>query len=236
METEQPEMAAHLQQLLRATQQLNPAFCVSSFGCKIRTTLNYPLAWGLGSSSTLVAAIASWAGVNPFDLHFSVSQGSGYDIACALSNGPIKYRLDNKTPVYQPVAFSPSFANRIFFAYQGKKQDSAEGIRQYQILSNHSQNGIIEEVNAITEGMIHASSLPEFELLLLQHELLISNLIQKTSIKQTIFNDLPGEVKSLGAWGGDFCMLTWHDELHLLPAYLKRKGLETSFNFRDIVI
>jgi hypothetical protein len=51
-----------------------------------------------------------------------------------------------------------------------------------------------------------------------------------------MFGDLPGEVKSLGAWGGDFCMLTWRGDSQLLPAYLKSKGLETWFNFHDIVL
>jgi hypothetical protein len=56
------------------------------------------------------------------------------------------------------------------------------------------------------------------------------------SIRQTLFNDLAGEVKSLGAWGGDFCLITWHDDPGLLSSYLKSKGLETWFNFNDIVL
>ena len=69
-----------------------------------------------------------------------------------------------------------------------------------------------------------------------EHEMLISSLLGASTIRQRMFNDLPGEVKSLGAWGGDFCMLTWRDDPWLLSKYLKSKGLGTWFNFNDIVL
>ena len=84
--------------------------------------------------------------------------------------------------------------------------------------------------------MIQASDLNEFDEVIHAHEQLISSILDAPTIRQKIFSDLPGEVKSLGAWGGDFCMLTWHDDPSLLSAYLKSKGLKTWFNFNDIVL
>ncbi|MDO9255763.1 MAG: GYDIA family GHMP kinase [Bacteroidales bacterium] len=236
IESSHPDIAIHPQRLLVAAKKLNPDFCHSTVGYHVISTLNYPLLWGLGSSSTLIAAIAGWAGIDPFKLHFEVSKGSGYDIACAISDGPIIYSLKGNKPEFERVSFSPSFANKIYFVYQGNKQDSAEGIQKYRNRNSNPEPEIIGKANLLADRMLRSSSLLEFEKVMLDHEIMISNLLETPSIRQTVFTDLPGEVKSLGAWGGDFCMLTWHDDPGVLSAYLKSKGLETWFNYNDIVL
>jgi mevalonate kinase len=236
IESSDQDIAKHPQRLLLAARKLNPEFCLKSAGYNVISTLNYPLLWGLGSSSTLIAAIAGWAGIDPFRLHFEVSKGSGYDIACAISNSPLLYTIRDHKPEFEFVAFLPSFADKIFFVYQGKKQDSAQGIDAYKNRNSNPAKSIINEANLLTGRMLHASNLPDFEQVLHEHEMLISNVIEVPTIRQTLFSDLPGEVKSLGAWGGDFCLLTWRDDPLLLAAYLKSKGLETWFNFNDIVL
>ncbi len=236
IESNDPDTAKHPQRLLRAARKLNPDFCNKSTGYHVVSTLNYPILWGLGSSSTLIAAIAGWAGIDPFKLHFEVSKGSGYDIACAISNGPVLYTLRDQQPEIEPVKFSPVFADSIFFVYQGKKQDSAEGINNFQKRNSDPSKEMIDEANLLTGRMLRAATLPEFEAVIRDHETLISSVTGMPSIRQTIFKDLPGEVKSLGAWGGDFCMLTWREDVALLPAYLKSKRLEIGFNFHDIVL
>jgi len=236
IESSNPEIAIHPQRLLQAARKINMEFCHHSEGCCVISTLNYPLLWGLGSSSTLIAAVASWARINPFQLHFEVSKGSGYDIACAITNSPLLYSLHGEQPEINPVSFSPSFADKIYFVYQGNKQDSAEGIKKYRFRNSDPDPDLIKSANLMTFRMLDADSLSEFEQVMQEHELLISNLLGVPSVKTTIFNDLPGQVKSLGAWGGDFCMLTWNDEPGFLSAYLKSKGLETWFNFNDIVL
>jgi hypothetical protein len=192
--------------------------------------------WGLGSSSTLIAAVAAWAGIDPFLLHFGVSSGSGYDIACAISKGPLIYSLRDEIPQFEPVTFLPSFVDKIFFVYQGIKQDSAEGIKNFRKRISEPDKSTINSASTLTDRMLRSESLPEFEQVISEHEILISNLLDIPTIRQTRFNDLPGEVKSLGAWGGDFCMMTWHGDIALFPAYLKSKGLETWFSFHDIVL
>ena len=236
IESSRPDIAKHPQRLLVAAQKLNPDFCRSTKGCNVISSLNYPLLWGLGSSSTLIAAVAGWAGIDPFKLHFEVSKGSGYDIACAISNGPILYTLRENKPEFEPVTFSPAFADKIYFVYQGNKLDSAEGIQKYRNRNSNPEQQIVGKASMLTERMLQSSSLIDFEKIVNEHETLISNLLKTPSIRETIFIDLPGEVKSLGAWGGDFCMLTWNEHPALLTDYLKSKGLETCFNFNDIVL
>ncbi len=236
IESSNQGMAQFPQKLLKAALKLNPDFCSKTSGCHVVSNLNYPLLWGLGSSSTLTAALAAWAEVDPFDLHFQVSAGSGYDIACAISNGPVLYTLRDHKPEMEPLAFSPSFADKIFFVYQGRKQDSAEEISTFRRRNTNPDPGLLEAASVLTYRMLHASDLAEFEQVMREHEMLISGLIGLPSIRNSRFQDLPGEVKSLGAWGGDFCMLTWNEDTALLSAYLKSKGLQTWFNFNDIVL
>lgn len=229
-------IAVNPQRLMKAACELNPDFLKNSKGNHVISTLNYPISWGLGSSSTLIAAVAGWAGIDPFELHFKVSKGSGYDIACALHNGPLLYSVNERMPNIQSVTFLPSFQERIFFVYQGQKQDSAEGVQKYRQQNPEPDKNMVNQATALTHRMLVAATLDEFEQVLTEHETLVSSLIGVPSIRQRMFSDLPGEVKSLGAWGGDFCMITWRDEIDLLPDYLKSKGLETWFNFRDIVL
>jgi len=236
IESNNPAIAIHPQRLMRAARKLSPSFNIESTGCNVISTLNYPLLWGLGSSSTLIAAIAAWAGIDPFDLHFEVSKGSGYDIACALSDGPLLYTLRDGKPEFERVVFSPAFSDKIYFVYQGKKQDSAEGIKKFRSRNSAPDENMVETASLLTERMLNAPDISNFEMILREHELLISRLLDAPSIRQTLFRDFPGEVKSLGAWGGDFCMITWRDDPALLSSFLKSKGLETWFNFNDIVL
>jgi hypothetical protein len=54
-------------------------------------------------------------------------------------------------------------------------------------------------------------------------------------VKLGLFHDYPGEVKSLGAWGGDFVMITMHQEWQLVKAYFSEKGMETVIPYHDMV-
>jgi len=83
--------------------------------------------------------------------------------------------------------------------------------------------------------MVAAKSLSEFELEMKRHEHLMSQLLKMDTLKQSRFNDLPGEVKALGAWGGDFALLSWNDNPDNLKAYLQKKNIDTCFSYKSIV-
>lgn len=236
MSSSDKDIAVHPQKLLKTASLLNPEFLLNSKGCHLDVTLNYPIEWGIGSSSTLIAAIAFWANVDPFQLHFSVSSGSGYDIACAFRNQPLIYSVNNQVPSITEVNFNPEFAARVFFVYQGVKKDSAEGIKQFKNLVHKPSGDLINQSNILTTAMLNAQSLSEFEIAMRKHEAMISVLLNVQPIKNRFFQDLPGEAKSLGAWGGDFCMITWNDDLSLLPKYLHNIGMNIFFNFSNIVL
>ena len=71
--------AEKLVQILKAVKQLNPV--AFNDGLHFETHLDFDPNWGLGSSSTLIANLARWANVNPYELLKLTFGGSGYDIA-----------------------------------------------------------------------------------------------------------------------------------------------------------
>ncbi|MCA1965108.1 MAG: GHMP kinase, partial [Flavobacterium sp.] len=75
----------------------NPSF-LEKEGYEIETHLTFPRLWGLGTSSTLINSIADWLKIDAFELLQKSFGGSGYDIACAKSNSPIVYHLENDKP------------------------------------------------------------------------------------------------------------------------------------------
>lgn len=62
------EPKARLLQILAAAQAINPLFLAENDKIQVKTELDFPRDWGLGSSSTLINNVANWAEINAFDL------------------------------------------------------------------------------------------------------------------------------------------------------------------------
>lgn len=231
---DQPK-AKFLSDLLVEANSLNPGFLSSSGGFDVVSKANFDISWGLGSSSTLISNIAYWFAINPFDLHFNVSQGSGFDIACARSESPVFYELKNRQPIVEAVNFDPPFKDDLYFVYLGKKQRSDKSILQSAERLKSRENEIAR-ISEITRKIIHTSDLFEFRRLIDEHEQIMASVLNLPKIKDVSFADLDGSVKSLGAWGGDFVMLTWENGKKSLLDYLTRKGLDTVFGFDEIML
>ena len=197
----------------------------------VTTNLTFETNWGLGSSSTLINNIASWAKVNPFDLQFKIFGGSAYDIACAQHDKPIVYQLLNNKPIIEESVFNPLFKDRLFFVHLNKKQNSRDAILRYKKNKENKKNAITE-VTEITKKLVMTNSLIEFDSLLKEHEEIIATIIGMKSIQQRMFSDYFGQIKSLGAWGGDFILATGDSNTF---SYFKEKGFETILPYKDII-
>ena len=68
-----------------------------------------------------------------------------------------------------------------------------------------------------------------------EHEQILSQILGLLPVKQGIFQDYHGGVKSLGAWGGDFVMVTMHQEWPRVTAYFSAKGMETIIPYHEMV-
>ncbi|MCK5781284.1 MAG: GHMP kinase [Flavobacteriales bacterium] len=225
------EVADNLSFFLKVAAMLNPDFVEKANGVSVETHLEFHRSWGLGSSSTLIANIAQWADVDPFVLQQESFPGSGYDIACAFSRKPIVYQLVDKEASYLSLDFSPSFKNDIYFVHLNKKQNSREGIKKYQKNRGDVSHNVAK-ANDFTRKFVACSSIEEFRKLIAQHELFISEIIGEIPVKQCLFPDFRGSIKSLGAWGGDFVMVVGRD----VEKYFRRKGYETIISFNNMVL
>jgi mevalonate kinase len=238
---DQPK-AEKLSEILKAVKQLNPA--AFKDGLCFETRLDFDPNWGLGSSSTLIANLARWANVNPYELLKLTFGGSGYDIACATAEGPIYYQVkaevpepvEGPTPMVEPIDFNPPFAEHLFFIYQGQKQSSSKEIKAFLAQANPIDlHKDIESVSEISRAVPKCESLDEFAMLMQCHERIISRCIGQEPVQKR-FPDFEGVLKSLGAWGGDFILAATEWTENQVREYFKGKGLEVVFGYKEIVL
>ena len=220
--------ALRLQQILTKIRLRNPSFLPS--GAAVCTRLEFPLEWGLGSSSTLVSNLAAWAQVDPFWLQAETLGGSGCYIACAQCDKPVLFHRENGIPLFREVDFRPPFADRLYFVHLNRKQSTRSGIAAYRKKAHGGK--WVEMLTELTRAVIQARDLSAFEGFLTEHERALSRVLNQPPIKAVRFADYPHAVKSLGAWGGDF-VLAVGDEA--APAYFSKKGFETVVPYRQMI-
>lgn len=219
-----------LLKILQSAQKLNPEFLSNNEGIQVKTKLDFPRNWGLGTSSTLINNVAQWANVDGFALLAKSFGGSGYDIAAAQNDSPILYELKNGNPKFRKIHLPWDFTDSLFFVHLNKKQDSKDGIDRYKNASVHEKT--IQRISDISNKLLMCYSLSDFEKLMDVHEEIISEIINLPTIKKQLFSDYPNTIKSLGAWGGDFVLATG-DASNI--DYFRRKGFETIVPFAEMI-
>ena len=220
-------------EILHQGYLLNPDFIDNSEGYHITTQLTFPRNWGLGTSSTLINNIAQWLEIDAFVLLNNSFGGSGYDIACAQNDSPILYHLDNGKPIIETVLFEPQFAENLHFVYLEKKQSSKASIVSYYNNKNEALSDNIITNNKITSAVLKAKTLQEFAIALEEHEAEMSNILEMQTIKESLFPDFNGIIKSLGAWGGDFVLAISKEN----PAdYFNQRGFRTIVSYKDMIL
>ncbi len=218
--------------IFKEVKKLNPTFLNNTNGYSIISKLDFPINWGLGSSSTLINNISKWANVDPFKLLNATFGGSGYDIAAAQSNSPILYSKTSKKIHITEQSIHWNFTDQLFFVHLNRKQNSRDGISIYQKLKNNN-HALIENISDLTTRICHCQTLSEFELLINKHEQIISETIEQKTVKELFFNDYNGSIKSLGAWGGDFILATGNQKDW---SYFRNKGFETIVSFKEMIL
>ena len=233
--TNDQKLALHLKGILKKAFDIASISVDNQKGIRIRTNLDFDKNWGLGSSSTLVSNIGYWLDVNPHQLSQQTSNGSGVDVAAARSDKPIFYQLVDGEPQITTIDFNPLFKKNLYFVHLGKKQSSANSVDQYRknIVAKSSN---IEEVSMLSRVISQTKSLFDFDKAIAEHESIISSLLGEDRIKDQYFNDFDGEIKSLGAWGGDFVLATYQGDEKDLHHYFRKKGHQTIINYQDMVL
>lgn len=219
-------------EILHEAYLLNSSFIDHSNGYTITTQLTFPKSWGLGTSSTLINNIAQWLDINAFTLLKNSFGGSGYDIACAQNSTPIIYQLVNEKSVVEQTTFNPSFSDKIYFVYLNKKQSSKTAIANYYNKQANIGKSILH-INKITEAVLHATDPKTFALELQKHEIELSNILEMQTIKEALFDDFDGVIKSLGAWGGDFVLTISKQDPN---SYFKERGYQVVIPYKDMIL
>lgn len=208
-------------------------------GLEVTTSLKFPNDWGLGSSSTLLVNLAHFFEINPYDLHFATTNGSGYDIACGMLNTALLYQLPDfkhPKPIVTPLPNNPfdQFKTDLFFVHLNQKQKSDKEVASYQELKKHIDiKKVCTEITKLTERLITVSSLSGLNELLETHEALLSNVLQRDTVQETTFQMYKGgAIKSLGAWGGDFVLVCGAEKD---KDYFREKGYTTLLSFDEMI-
>jgi len=218
-------------EILHQAQIQNPELLQAS-GYIIETHLTFPRNWGLGTSSTLINNIGQWLKIDAFELLQKSFGGSGYDIACAQTNEPILYWLESEKANFKTVVFDPEFKENIHFVYLNQKQSSKSAISNYKTKKQRVHK-IIPEINQITQEILQCNDGRSFALLMEKHQAIMSNLLETITVKEHLFPDFKGIIKSLGAWGGDFVIVISKENP---TEYFKNKGYETVISYEEMIL
>jgi mevalonate kinase len=211
---------------------LNPTYIENAEGYTVKTKLTFPKFWGLGTSSTLINNIAQWLEIDAFVLLKNSFGGSGYDIACAQHDKAITYQLVNEKAIVETIPFDPVFKNQIYFVYLNEKQNSKAAIQSYYEKRRNVKN-VIEIVNDITQKIINTRDLDVFTQELQNHENTLSAILGLQTVKEKLFANFEGTIKSLGAWGGDFVMVVAKDNP---KPYFEHLGYSIVITYEEMIL
>ena len=230
LETNITTSAEFILKTLKNVQNLSETKFKNNQSYFLKTNLQFPADYGLGSSSTLMNNLAEWAEINPFQLNTLSLGGSGYDIAVANAKSAVLYQ--NKPEIhFEKVDYNPKFKNELIFIHLNQKQDSREGISHYKTKIKSQE--MVNDFSNLTRKILICNELENFSELMMLHEQRISKFVEIPTVKSLYFNDCPTFVKSLGAWGGDFVMSS---KFEGYQNYFWDKGFSTIFNWGDLII
>jgi len=229
LETNNYKASEFIVKVLKNVQELSTIKFKTNNSYNLKTNLQFPSDFGLGSSSTLMSNLGEWAEIDPFILNEISLGGSGYDVAVAKEKSAILYsRFPER--VYEKVKFDPNFKDELIFIHLNQKQDTREGISHYK--SKPTSTELINEYSELTKMIVNSQNLEEFSQLMTLHEQKLSDFLGVPTVKEKYFQNCPSFVKSLGAWGGDFVLASKFGDYE---DYFKRLGFDKIFSCKDII-
>jgi mevalonate kinase len=235
VQSSDPLIASRLVKIFSEIIEMNRGLFESGKSYFFSTFSTFDHNWGMGSSSALIANLARWAMIDPFDLFHRLNKGSGYDVAAALAKGPILFSTARHKSKIIPVRFLPAFHQQIWFVYTGQKQDTGQSLEEFSTLPGPTRQQI-EMINYFTGELLLTKHLKQFMQIMSEHESFISNLLGRNTVKMEYFSDFNGEIKSLGAWGGDMMMAVSELSGDYIRNYFQTKDIQSVFDFHSLIL
>ena len=219
-----------LKKILDFVAKKKPNIFENNSGINIKTRMDFNRRWGLGSSAILINNLSNYFGLDPFEVSKNVTNSSGADIASTKISKPIIFSNNDKKPYYKEVHFNPPFSKNLLFVYLNKKQSSEKEVEKFKKI--RIEDDEIRTISDITNQVLRCKKIDDFNDLIEKHESIISSKIKKETVKNSLFKDFNGSIKSLGAWGGDFVLACGHNNL---KNYFKNKGFGISYSFNEML-
>jgi hypothetical protein len=117
--------------------------------------------------------------------------------------------------------------------YLNQKRNSKSAIAEYHSNKTTQLSAYIGAINTLTNDCIQAKDLESFTRAIAQHEILLSTIVKTETVKNSLFPDFDGAIKSLGAWGGDFVLVV----SKVNPkSYFVGKGYETVIPYSEMIL
>lgn len=231
--TTDEDRAGFIQSLIKSAAQLNSDFLSKWKKYKITSDLEFNPEWGLGSSSTLIANLAQWAELSPFELYFDTQEGSGYDVAAAISDAPFLYQKSETELSFETFDWDQKLMETIVVFYQGNKQSSAAEVSDWK-KNKRWNRGDISHMSTISESLADCSDVEQAMKLFGEHLKMMEKILDQRAFEGR-YADFDGVMKPLGAWGGDFGLALSPDPEYT-KKYLSKQGLEHVFQLSEIVL
>lgn len=227
LSTSDKEKAVKIQEILKLIKCLKPDIKLNHLSFVFH--VDFDRKFGFGTSSTLISLLSDWSGIDPYLLLEKSFGGSGYDVAAAKEKQPFFYSVDNK--VEGTWTMSDNIGNNLLFIYLGNKQKSSESVAKFNLQDITPKQ--IYFMNFILEKVLECSEIEEWEELMAKSEYMIGKILNEVPVKEQYFSDYPYEIKSMGAWGGDFIMATYRN-LSEAKAYFSVKGYHVYYTMNEL--
>lgn len=228
--TSNKEASLFVMDVLKFVQKSSSRVLQDNRSYHLKTNLEFPSDYGLGSSSTLMNNLARWADIDAFALNDQALGGSGYDIAVAKENHSLLFQIQGSKKEVQPIDLNFNFKNELLFIHLNQKQNSREGIKHYR--NKPISTNLVAKFTDITKKIVISETLEEFSKFINLHEDLLSAHLELDTARKLYFSDCPTFVKSLGAWGGDFVISA---KFEGYQSYFQHRGFSTIFEWSDLI-
>ena len=140
--------------------------------------------------------------------------------------------MEGGKPKALQVDFDPPFKTDLYFVHLNQTPSSRESLAVYEEVQDFSDQ-TLDHISAIGKEIARCATRGDFDMLIKEHERIIGKVLGQPPVQEELFSDFGGQIKSLGAWGGDFVLASSAEN----PTdYFKSKGFRTVIPYSELIL